>query len=165
MNAKKKDDGINKPREQVISESVGYLESHNIMTMATASLDGTPNASALEYANDGLDVVVFSRGKSWKVTNIRENPKVFYEVHDDLKIDRESLRRIIGLQVAASAEIVDSNDPRYEPLYGLMEKKFPVFKGIPKQQERVILLFKPNKLWLLDYSKKFFHRDEISFNE
>lgn len=163
MNVQKGKENVDKPREQVISESIEYLENHNIMTMATASLDGTPSASALEYANDGLDVVVFSRGKSWKVDNIRENPKVFYEVHDDLAIDRESLRRIIGLQVAATAEIVELDDSRYEPLFSLMAGKFPVFKGIPRRKERVILLFKLKKLWLLDYSKKFFHRDEIEF--
>ena len=154
---------MKKPNDQIIRESIEYLEKNNILTMATATLDGIPRADALEYANDNLNVFVLSVRKSWKVSNICKNHQVFYEVHHNLKIDIKSLKGIIGIQVEANAEIISQQDSRFNKYFKIMEKKFPVFKNRLGLEKRVILLFKPKKLWLLDYSKSFFHRDQINF--
>ncbi len=55
-----------------------YLEEHRILTMATASSDGIPDATALEYANKDFIVFVSVRPKSRKVANIEENPASFF---------------------------------------------------------------------------------------
>ncbi|MHA1847795.1 MAG: pyridoxamine 5'-phosphate oxidase family protein, partial [Promethearchaeota archaeon] len=150
-----------KSREQIIKDAINYIETHDILTMATASLDGIPNATALEYGSDGLDVFVFSRARSWKVNNIRENPRVFYEIHDNIKIEPNEMRRIIGVQVEAKTRIIEQGSEQFQKYLTLMRGKFPVFRRLEDFNDRVILLFKPARLWLLDYSKKFFHRDFV----
>lgn len=153
-----------KSRDTIISQSIQYLKENNILTMATASIDGNPRADALEYASDNLDTFILSPRSSWKVSNIKNNPQVFYEVHHVLDIDINKLKGIIGLQVEAIPEIIDFNDSRFKKYFKMMQNKFPLFKNIKKLENRVILLFRPKKLWLLDYSERFFHRDLVIFD-
>jgi hypothetical protein len=161
----KNQDSVKKPRDLIIKQATQYLEQNAILSMATASLDGVPRVDALEYASSGLDVFVLSPSKSWKVTNIENNPRVFYEIHHLLEIDVQKLKGIIGLQVESIPNIINYNDPKFMEYFEKMEEKFPVFKNMRGLENRVILLFKPTKLWLLDYSKKFFHRDLVIFND
>jgi general stress protein 26 len=151
-------------RDQIIADAQKYLEIHNVMTMATASLNGEPDASALEYASDGLNTYVSTRPTSKKVQFINQNPKVFYEVHDTTKIDLDSILNMQALQVSASAEIIQPSNSRFNNAFDIMLKKFPVFSKL-KKESRVILLFKPKIVWFLNYREKFFHRDMVSFVE
>lgn len=161
----KNQNGIEKPRNLIIKQTTQYLEQNAILSMATASPDGVPRVDALEYANFGLDVFVLSPNESWKVSNIRNNPRVFYEIHHLLEIDVQKLKGIIGLQVEAKPDIIAYNDSKFMEYFEMMKEKFPVFKNMRKLEDRVILLFKPIKLWLIDYSQKFFHRDFITLND
>jgi general stress protein 26 len=152
-------------KEEIIADAQKYLETHNVMTMATASLNGEPDASALEYAsNDGLNTYVSCRPNSKKVQYIKENPKVFYEIHDTTKIDMDNILNMQALQVSATAEIIQPSDKRFNGAFNVMLKKFPVFSNL-KKESRVILLFKPKIVWFLNYREKFFHRDMVSFVE
>lgn len=153
-----------RPKDEIIADSLNYFKNHDILTMATSSLHGDPDASALEYANDGLNVYVSCRLNSKKVKYIKENPKVFYEIHDNTKIDLENMLKMQALQVFASAEVIKPEDPRFNDSFNVMLKKFPVFSNL-KKDSRVILLFKPKIIWFLNYREKFFHRDMVSFEE
>ena len=139
-----------------------YLETHRILTMATASSDGLPDATALEYANKDFIVYVSVRPKSRKVSNIEENPYVFWEIHDDMEITLENVQNLKALQCSAIPEIMRSDDEGFQEAFDLMEKKFPVFSRIPREK-RVILQFTPKKIWYLNYRERMFHRDEINF--
>ena len=161
----KNQNSVKKPRDLIIKQATQYLEQNAILSMATASADGVPRVDALEYASSELDVFVLSPTKSWKVTNIENNPRIFYEIHHILEIDVQKLKGIIGVQVEGRPYIIDYNDPKFMEYFEKMKEKFPVFKNMRKLEDRVILLFKPIKLWLLDYSKKFFHRDFVIFND
>ncbi|MHA1750947.1 MAG: pyridoxamine 5'-phosphate oxidase family protein [Candidatus Helarchaeota archaeon] len=149
----------------ILNESIKYIEKNNILTIATANENGIPRADALEYANEGINIVILSRKDSWKVSNIRINSRVFYEIHHSQEINMESLKGIIGIQVEATAEIIEYSDENFMRYFNLMIKKFPIFKKFPENalKKRVILLLKPKKLWLLNYTNKFFHRDYIQF--
>ncbi|MBD3229760.1 MAG: hypothetical protein GF329_16380 [Candidatus Lokiarchaeota archaeon] len=160
----KKNNENKKSRVKIISRAIQYLKENNILTMATASIDGKPRADALEYASDDLETFVLSPEKSWKVSNIKNNPQIFYEVHHVLDIDIEKLKGIIGLQVEALPEIISFNDSRFTKYFKMMQDKYPLFKKMKKLDDRVILLFRPKKLWLLDYKKRFFHRDAVFFD-
>jgi pyridoxamine 5'-phosphate oxidase-like protein len=149
-------------RQQIIEKAILYLNKHRILTMATSNREGDPDATALEYANDGLDVYVSVRPKSRKVSNITENPKLFYEIHDDIDITAEAVGNIQAIQVLAHPTIISFGDPGFNDSFLIMINKFPVFKRLNKEK-RTILKFTPKKLWFLDYSKKFFHRDEVKF--
>ena len=139
-----------------------YLKSHRILTMATASSDGAPDATALEYANDEFIVYVSVRPKSRKVSNIEENPQVFYEIHEDMEITMKNVQNLKAIQCAAIPEVLDKNDEGFHEAFDVMEKKFPVFSNIPREK-RVILKFTPKKIWYLNYRERMFHRDELNF--
>jgi general stress protein 26 len=147
-------------RAEIIEKSIEYLETHRILTMATASKDGAPDATALEYASDGLDVYVSCRPDSRKVQNIVDNPRVFYEIHDDIEITKENVKKLKALQVVATPVVLHPEDPDFDAVFNKMVAKFPVFSTM-KKDSRVILHFKPRKMWYLNYQQKFFHRDEV----
>lgn len=149
---------------QLEQDILEYLKSHRILTMATASSDGVPDATALEYANDGFIVYVSVRPKSRKIANIEENPVVFYEIHEDMEIIMENVQSLKALQCSATPEILTYEDEGFHKAFDIMEKKFPVFSNIPRAK-RVILEFKPKKIWYLNYKEKMFHRDELSFED
>ncbi len=139
-----------------------YLKSHRILTMATASSDGIPDATALEYANNGFMVYVSVRHKSRKVANLKENPAVFYEIHEDMEITMENVQDVKAMQCSATPEILTSDDEGFHEAFDVMERKYPVFSRIPREK-RVILQFSPKKIWFLNYKEKMFHRDELNF--
>ena len=141
-----------------------YLKSHRILTMATASSDGLPDATALEYANDGFIVYVSVRPKSRKVANIEENPEVFFEIHEDMEITLENVQDLKAIQCSATPEILTSDDEGFSEAFDVMEKKYPVFSRIPREK-RVILQFNPKKIWFLNYKERMFHRDELNFKD
>jgi hypothetical protein len=150
--------------EETIQLASAYLEAHNLLTMATASKDGEPDATALEYTSDGLEVYVTCRPNSMKARNILENPRVFYEVHDVIPITRESVLQLKALQVAATGNVIYPEDPAFDEAFQLMVNKFPVFATL-NRTSRVVLHFTPRRLWYLNYKDKFFHRDEVVLDD
>jgi hypothetical protein len=84
-------------------------------------------------------------------------------VHDDIDITRESVKKLKAVQVAAAGSVLHPGTPVFDAAFSLMVAKFPVFSTMQKDS-RVILHFRPRKAWYLNYEKKFFHRDEISFD-
>ena len=54
--------------------------------------------------------------------------------------------------------------PQFDPAFNIMLKKFPVFENL-RHDSRVILKFIPRRVWFLNYKIKFFHREEINFEE
>ncbi|MHA1301507.1 MAG: pyridoxamine 5'-phosphate oxidase family protein [Candidatus Helarchaeota archaeon] len=152
-----------KNSKDVLEKAITYLESHNLLTMATATKDGNPHAACLEYANKGMDVYVSTWMGSRKLKNIQNNPRVFYEVHDVVNINKDDLKKIKGLQVEATGEILQYPSQKFQDAWEIMMKKFPVFKLIKLNDKRAILHFKPKKLWMLDYSIKFGHTDKYEF--
>ena len=143
-------------------EVIEYLSSHRILTMATADKEGNPDATALEYVNDQFIVFVSVRPGSKKIQNIKENPRVFYEIHDDIPIDFDHVQKVKAIQTLAEGQIIVPVNPEYQIVFLLFEKKYPIFSKIPKNK-RILLKFVPKKIWFLNYAKKMFHRDEISF--
>lgn len=147
-------------KEHVLKSVLEYLQAHSILTMATASASGEPDATALEYVNDGLDVYVTVRPGSRKVQYLLENPRVFFEIHDDIPIDARSIRSLRAVQATCSASILRSGDPGFDEAFQLFEKKFPVFTSVPRSS-RHVLKFTPKRAWFLNYKDKLFHRDEL----
>jgi len=151
-------------KDKLWNEVLTYLESHRILTMATATSNGNPDATALEYANKGFIVYVSVRPKSRKVTNMEENPKVFYEIHEDVEITWENVQNLKAIQASATPEILRFDNEGFQEAFDIMEKKFPVFSQIPREK-RVIVKFIPNRIWYLNYKEKMFHREELRFDE
>ncbi len=150
-------------KKQILKKAIAYLDSHNLLTMATASKDGMPHAACLEYANEGMDVYVSTWMGSKKLKNIQNNPCVFYEVHDVTNINEDDIKKIKGLQVEATGKVYQYPHPEFKRTFNVMLKKFPIFKLIKLNEKRAVLHFIPKKLWMLDYGIKFGHMDEYEF--
>jgi general stress protein 26 len=152
-----------KDKKHILEKAIAYLESHNLLTMATASQTGIPHCACLEYANKEMEVFVSTWIGSRKVKNIHENPQVFYEVHDVVNINKDDVKNIKGLQVQATTEVLQYPKSGFKRAWDIMVKKYKVFELIPLNEKRTVLHFIPKKLWMLDYSIKFGHMDEFEF--
>ncbi|MFX1449548.1 MAG: pyridoxamine 5'-phosphate oxidase family protein [Promethearchaeota archaeon] len=152
-----------KKDKKILKKAIAYLESHNLLTMATASQTGIPHCACLEYASKEMEVYVSTWIGSRKVKNIQQNPQVFYEVHDVVNINKDDVKNIKGLQVQAAAEVLQYPTSEFKSAWDIMTNKYEVFKLIPLNEKRTLLYFIPKKLWMLDYSVKFGHTDEYEF--
>ncbi len=84
----------------VAPEVLDFLRRQTTLTLATASGSGAPRATALRYANDGVNVYVWMRPEATAARHLEENPKVSFEVHTDEK----------GLQGAGDATAVTGDE-------------------------------------------------------
>jgi len=62
-------------RDELEKEIIDFLSKKQPCSLATSSLDGTPRISVVDFANDGLDIYIFSEGGG-KFKNLKENNRV-----------------------------------------------------------------------------------------
>ena len=67
---------------QVPEPVLDYLASQRTLTLATASLDGTPHASTFMYVNDGLSIYLWARPTSTTARQIQANPRVSFAIDE-----------------------------------------------------------------------------------
>jgi uncharacterized protein YhbP (UPF0306 family) len=82
---------------------VGYLQSHNTMTLATCAAD-IPWAATVFYANDDLHLYFFSAPDSRHCQNLAANPRVAVTVQEDYK----DWRVIKGIQLEGRVVAIES---------------------------------------------------------
>lgn len=90
-------------KEQIL----GYLQSHNTMTLATCAGD-QPWAATVFYASDDLELYFFSSPDARHSVNLSANPRVAVTVQEDYK----DWRAIKGIQL----------EGRVVPIEGVIEK-------------------------------------------
>lgn len=149
-------------RSEIMVDILNYLEDHSILTMATCNLDAVPDATALEYVSIREKVYVTCRPSSRKVSNINENPKVAYEIHDDIPINKQSIKNLQALQVFATGKVLKHEESEFRKAFEAMKAKFPIFNKV-NEESRAILCFSPVDIWFLNYARKFFLRERVSF--
>lgn len=144
------------------------LASTNEMTLATLCADGSPHASTVSFANDGLLLFVAIALDSHKAHEIREDGRVsltvnapFKEWHDIQGLSIQGVASMIDWprgQIAASAVLL-----KKLPTYALLVGKSP---PVP-WPGMVFVKIVPTVLMLLDYTKRFGHttRFEVSMQE
>ena len=95
----------------VAPEVLDFLRQQTTLTLATASSSGAPRATALRYANDGVDLYVWMRPDATAAQHLAENATVSFAIHSDER----------GLQGAGKAEQVSGDDaaPRFTEKYAL----------------------------------------------
>jgi uncharacterized protein YhbP (UPF0306 family) len=81
---------------------LGYLESHNTMTLAT-SAGQLPWAATVFYASDGLRLYYFSAPDSRHSQNLAVNPRVAVTVQEDY----HDWRKIKGIQLEGTVTLVE----------------------------------------------------------
>lgn len=81
------------------AKALSYLETHNVMTLATSGPEG-PWAAAVFYASRGFTLYFVSSPQSRHARDIAREPRVAAAIHEDYR-DWQAIR---GIQLSGSAE-------------------------------------------------------------
>jgi len=92
-------------REELEKEIINYLNINNVCVLCTASKDGIPRATAVDYKNDGMTLYIMTEGGR-KIDNIRENPKVALSIYSPHK----GMRSVRGINYEGEAKIYTLQD-------------------------------------------------------
>ena len=145
-------------RERVES----YLREHHVMTLASHGDEGAW-AAAVFYANDGFATYFLSSATSRHGQNLAGNPRASAAIHEDYADWRE----IKGIQMEGTVALLAGEAAEQaRRVYGA---KFPIV-GNPEQAPAAIAAalakvrwykLVPERLYFIDNSAGFGHRDEI----
>ena len=134
------------------------LKQHNIMSLATTRADGFPQATAVGYANDGLDLYFCCGRVSQKVRNLRRSGKVSLTIDHDTR----NWVHIKGLSMGARARVL-SKPGEVTRAFELIARKFPEMRKISKEDlaDTAFVKVTPKVISVLDYSKGFGHTNLV----
>jgi uncharacterized protein YhbP (UPF0306 family) len=135
-----------------------YMSKCAICTLATASTDGEPSASTVYFKNAGT-VIYFNTGRdTQKVRNITLNPRVAIAMQEVSapKTDQE----IKGIQYIGKARILSDADITEVPK-AVVARHRAFNSSYPGTS--VLVKVTPIKIYLIDYSHGFRHRDVLQF--
>lgn len=88
--------------EDLKSQVLAYLQSHNTMTLATCASE-VPWAATVFYASDELDLFFFSSPESRHCQNLAINPRVAVTIQEDYN----DWRAIKGIQLEGQVVLVE----------------------------------------------------------
>ena len=149
-------------REQVLS----YLRKHHVMTLASHGNQGVW-AAAVFYANDGFGIYFLSSPTSRHCRNLAGHPRVSAAIHEDYTDWRE----IKGVQLEGIASVLAGEaEEKARRLYGA---KFPIVGKLEQAPASIIEAMAkvrwyklvPERLYFIDNSAGFGHRDEIDLRQ
>jgi uncharacterized protein YhbP (UPF0306 family) len=139
-----------------------YLREHHVMTLATHSAEG-PWAAALFYASDGSDLLFLSSPAS------RHGRDLARDAHCAATIQSQESdwARIRGVQLQGQAQPLEGEAlARGQRLYA---QKFPLVAPLGRMPAAIAAALArvrcyrltPQRLWFIDNTRGFGHRDEI----
>ena len=141
--------------EQVIQ----HIEKCRLCTIATVSAEGQPSASTVFFRNRGLDIYFNTGRHTQKVQNILANPNVAIAMQEAGSVP-ESDREIKGIQYIGKASILSNGDAAEVPKPVMVRHN--AFNSA-QPGNSVIIKVTPAKIYLIDYSRGFRHRDLLEF--
>lgn len=136
---------------------LAILWQHRIMTVATLRPDGWPQATTVNYVNEGLTLYFFCGLHSQKAANLARDERVSVTIADD----RSELMATTGLSLAAHAQAVADKAEADRIVRLIMARFAGASLPIPMSRLRVFRLL-PTVISLVDYSKGFGHTDLVS---
>jgi uncharacterized protein YhbP (UPF0306 family) len=151
-------------RKSLISSICRYLVRHTTLSLATCH-EGRPWSTDLFYASDDDCRLYFvSSVTTWHCQHIAANPRV------SVSISRQCVgwKDIKGLQLDGVAGVVSEADR--EAVVEIYLAKFPALKKLHQASE-ILSIFRessfyrisPEWIRLIDNSKGFGHKDEMTF--
>ena len=124
--------GILKPKQ------LGFLKTHEVCRLATASKDARPHVVPVIYAMDGDDVVIAVDYGTKKLKNLRENNKVALVV--------DVYRPNQGMMIEGECEIFERGQ-EYLRLLKVLFDRFVYYRRNPwGEGESPILKIRPTKV-------------------
>jgi general stress protein 26 len=134
----------------ILERILDLLKTHDKMTVATLRADGFPQATTVNYVNEGLAIYFGCGVRSQKTRNIERDDRV------SLAIDREyaDWSKIQGLSMGGIAERV-SDVQDIERIGELFMRKFPQLSGFRSEDLLGTAFFKvtPKVISAIDYTK------------
>ena len=140
-------------------KAVDILDKHRLMAIATLRPDGWPQATMVNYANDGLLLYFIVSRESQKYANINRDSRVSIAVGRDY----DDPSQIKALSIAANASEV--RDPKQrERAIDLVLERHPALSriGRPDLKHSVVMRAWCSIVTILDYSKGFGHADQLT---
>lgn len=140
-------------------KAVQILDQHRLLTLATLRADGWPQATMVNYANEGLLLYFVISRNSQKYANINRDSRVSIVVGRDFD-DPGDIR---ALSIAANASEV--RDPRQrDRAIELILKRHPKLTklGRPDLEHSAVMRAWCSIVTILDYSKGFGHSDMLT---
>jgi len=154
------------PDADLRRRAIALLQDHHVMTLAT--FDGeAPWAAAVFYASDGLDLVFLSKPQTRHARHLAANARCAVTIQRDYS----DWPQIKGIQAEGlCTELLGAEREHAIALYG---QRFPLVgraASAPPTIARALALvawyrFRPRRLYLIDNSLGFGHRDELDCQE
>ncbi len=142
-------------------EALAYVESHNVMTLATNGTRG-PWATAVFYVNEGFTLTFLSSPRSRHASDLAVDSRCGAAVHEDYS----DWRQIRGLQLEGNVRVLSGTEQR--KAIKRYAQKFPVTRldqapaVVRAALERVAWYeFVPDRCFFVDNTHSFGRRDEI----
>jgi general stress protein 26 len=136
----------------ILERVLDLLKTHDKMTVATVRADGFPQATTVNYVNEGLVIYFGCSVRSQKARNIERDDRV------SLAIDHEyaDWNKIQGLSMGGIAERV-SDIQDIERVGDLFTRKFPQLSGFRPEDLLGTAFFRvtPKVISVIDYTMGF----------
>ena len=144
--------------EDVKKKISQYLATHEYLTLATVSADGSPLAATVGYVSEGATVYFATRRQTRKAQNVQANPTVSYTVDEAY----DDWMKIQGVQMIGRAEVLRDED-EVNRVMGLFLAKYPQMASMPPDFEMLLVRVAPLSGYFLDNTAGFGHRDGVDF--
>lgn len=119
-------------REELEREIADYLGKKQPCSLATASPDGEPRISVVDYVNEGLTIYIISEGGD-KFKNLKANRRVAVGIGTGARALKTR-----GINIWGVADVFAHGDPEFEhglklfePIFQEMARTMGVTSGIP----------------------------------
>jgi nitroimidazol reductase NimA-like FMN-containing flavoprotein (pyridoxamine 5'-phosphate oxidase superfamily) len=140
-------------------KAVDILNRYRLMTIATLRADGWPQATMVNYANDGMLLYFIISRQSQKYANIERDSRVSVVVGRDF----DDPSQIKALSIAANASEVRDPAQRQRAIELILERHPALAKlGGPDLAHSALMRAYCSIVTILDYAKGFGHADVLT---
>lgn len=115
------------PEDKLYQRIVDFLKEQTMCVLSTASPDGVPRSTPLEYYSHGMTLYILC-DPGVKVENIKVNPRVSFGIYNDphpVWTDPHNWARNKGAQITGTAKLLSDEQPEYQE--GLNHYKWQIF--------------------------------------
>lgn len=144
------------------SQALAYLARHTVMSLATYGRQGVW-AAAVFYANDDFDLYFLSAGHTRHGQNLSENPRAAATVQENYS----DWPAIQGIQLEGGVRLLVGEErglaiSLFRRNYAFLQNAGPALEAELEKINWYCL--SPDRLYFIDNSQGFGHRDEIELS-
>lgn len=140
-------------------KAIDILNRYRLMTLATLRADGWPQATMINYANDGLLIYFIISKASQKFANVVRDSRVSITVGRDF----DNPADIKALSIAANASEVGDPAQREHAIQLILQRHPGLAKlSAPDLTHSAVMRAWCSIVTILDYSKGFGHSDLLT---